>query len=174
MRSLIDVFDSKSFGATFVGSVALVTVEGGIDNVQLLAISLLALTAYWWAFEVGRPDSGVDVVAADNPHANRLVVAAFAEHEREQISKRTKDALVAAKSRGIRLGRNGADRLAPRDREEAAERARQLAPILSELKGAGMSARQMAAQLIARGVATPNGGRWHAATVLRALDRAGL
>ena len=101
-------------------------------------------------------------------------MAVFAQHEREQISKRTKDALVAAKSRGIRLGRNGADRLAPRDREEAAERARQLAPILSELKGAGMSARQMAAQLIARGVPTPNGGRGHAATVLPALDRAGL
>jgi hypothetical protein len=77
-------------------------------------------------------------------------------------------------ARGVKLGRNGADRLAPRYREEAEERARQLAPVLVELKCAGMSARQMAAQLIERGVPTPNGGRWHAATVLRALDRAGL
>ena len=115
--------------------------------------------------------------SADNPHANRLMVhllAAFAEHEREHISKRTKDALAAAKARGVRLGRNGADRLAPRYRDEAAERARHLAPVLSELKSAGLSARQMAAQLIARGIPTPNGGRWHAATVIRALDRAGL
>jgi hypothetical protein len=37
-----------------------------------------------------------------------------------------------------------------------------------------MSARQMAAQLIERGIATPNGGRWHAATVLRAMSRCGL
>ena len=171
MRSLIDVFDSKSFGATFVFFVALVAVEGGIYNFQLLAIPLLALAAYWWAFE---PDSGVDFVAADNPNADRPVVhllAAFAEEE--QISKRTKDAVVAAKSRAVRLGRNGADRVAQRYREDA-ERARQLAPVLSELRGAGMSARQMAAQLIERGVPSPNGGRWHAATVLRALDRAGL
>jgi hypothetical protein len=58
MRSLIDVFDSKSFGAAFVGSVALVTVEGGIHSLQLLAFPLLALAAYWWAFEVGRPTKG--------------------------------------------------------------------------------------------------------------------
>jgi DNA invertase Pin-like site-specific DNA recombinase len=77
-------------------------------------------------------ESGVDFVAADNPHANRLMVhmlAAFAEHEREQIGQRTKAALQAAKARGVRLGRNGADRLAPAYHAEAMERARQLAPI---------------------------------------------
>jgi hypothetical protein len=51
------------------------------------------------------------------------------------------------------------------------ERARRIAPILAELRCAGLSARQMAAELMARNIATPNGGRWHAATVLRALDR---
>jgi DNA invertase Pin-like site-specific DNA recombinase len=85
-------------------------------------------------FISGLMESGVDFVAADNPHANKLMVhllAAFAEHEREQISQRTKDALAAAKVRGIRLGRNGADRLAPAYRAEAAERARKLAPLLA-------------------------------------------
>ena len=56
-------------------------------------------------FVSGLMESGVDFVAADNPHANKLMVhmlAAFAEHEREQISQRTKDALAAAKARGIR------------------------------------------------------------------------
>jgi Resolvase, N terminal domain len=121
-------------------------------------------------------ESGADFVAADNPHANKLMVhllAAFAEHEREQISQRTKDALAAAKTRGMRLGRNGADRLAPVYRAEAVERARQLAPLLAELKDAGMSARRMAAELTARGIATPSGGRWHAQSVLRMIDRAG-
>jgi DNA invertase Pin-like site-specific DNA recombinase len=128
------------------------------------------------AFIAALMDSGVEFVAVDNPHATRLtldILAAVAEHEREMIAQRTKAALQAAKARGIRLGSNGADRLAPAYRAEAVERARQLAPILAELKSVGMSARQMAAELTVRGIATPNGGTWHAQTILRMIDRAG-
>ena len=52
-------------------------------------------------------ESGVESVAADMPTANRLTVhilAAVAEHEREMVAKRTRDALQAAKARGARLG----------------------------------------------------------------------
>ena len=55
-------------------------------------------------FISGLMESRVDFVAADNPHANKLMIhllAAFAEHEREQISQRTKEALAAAKARGV-------------------------------------------------------------------------
>jgi DNA invertase Pin-like site-specific DNA recombinase len=41
-------------------------------------------------FVSGLMESGVDFVAADNPHANKLMVhlpTAFAEHEREQIRR---------------------------------------------------------------------------------------
>jgi len=127
------------------------------------------------AFIAALMDSAVEFVAVDNPHATRLtlhILAAVAEHERQMIGERTKAALQAAKARGIRLGRNGADRLAPANRAAAIERARQLAPMLAELKRAGMSARQMAAGLAARGIATPNGRRWHAQTVLRMMERA--
>jgi len=126
------------------------------------------------AFIATMMDSGVEFVAVDNPHATRLtlhILAAVAEHEREMIADCTKAALQAAKARGMRLGRNGADRLAPAYRAEAIERARQLAPLLAELKSAGMSARQMAVQLTARGIPTPTGARWHAQTVIRMLDR---
>jgi DNA invertase Pin-like site-specific DNA recombinase len=52
-------------------------------------------------------DSGVEFVAVDNPHANKLTVhilATVAQHEREMIAQRTKDALQAAKARGVVLG----------------------------------------------------------------------
>jgi DNA invertase Pin-like site-specific DNA recombinase len=126
------------------------------------------------AFIAALMDSGVEFVAVDNPHATRLtlhILAAVAEHEREMIAARTKAALQAAKARGIRLGRNGAERLAPANRAGAIERARQLAPVLAELRGVGMSARRIAAELAARGIATPSGGRWHAQSVLRMMER---
>jgi DNA invertase Pin-like site-specific DNA recombinase len=62
------------------------------------------------AFIATLMDSGVEFVAVDNPHANKLtihILAAVAEHEREMISERTKAALQAAKARGTRLGNPG-------------------------------------------------------------------
>ena len=73
-----------------------------------------------------------------------------------------------------RPGRNitGVTQLAPAHRAAAMERARQLAPVLVELKSIGMSVRRMAVELMLRGVQTPNGAKWHAQTVRRMIDRA--
>lgn len=60
------------------------------------------------AFLLTLRDSGVHFVAADMPDANDLTVgimALVAEQERQAISKRTKEALKAAKTRGTRLGK---------------------------------------------------------------------
>jgi hypothetical protein len=55
------------------------------------------------------------------------------------------------------------------NKASAIERANALAPILTECQG--MSARQIAAELNARQVATPTGAAWSAKTVLRVRER---
>jgi DNA invertase Pin-like site-specific DNA recombinase len=65
------------------------------------------------AFIATLMESGVEFIAVDNPHANKLTVhilAAVAQHEREMISERTRAALQAAKARGKVLATHGSER----------------------------------------------------------------
>src|SRR3954468_4063276 len=93
--------------------------------------------------------------------------AALAEKERAMISRRTKDALAAKKAQGVKLGGLNAKGIANRD--QAKERAEQLRPIFAEL--GSRSARAIATALNERKIATPTGGKWHAATVIRVQKR---
>ncbi|MGC2076366.1 MAG: recombinase family protein [Xanthobacteraceae bacterium] len=88
------------------------------------------------------------------------------------IAARTKAALQAAKARGVRLGRHGADCLASANRASAIQRAARLKPILEELTARRMSIRQIAAELTERGIVPLHGGRWHPQSVSRILRRA--
>jgi len=109
------------------------------------------------------------------------------------IGQHTRDALAAAKRRGCkrdgtpfkagRLGNpNGAEALRRAAkgngaaiaavRADAKARADKLARIIADVRAAGFtSTPAIAAELNARGVLTPRGGRWHAASVSRVLAR---
>jgi DNA invertase Pin-like site-specific DNA recombinase len=131
------------------------------------------------AFIATLMDSGVEFVATDNPHANKLtihILAAVAEHEREAISQRTKAALAAAKARGKKLGgpRLAAARKASiKARSELADAfAANVRPIVKEIQASGVSSlRGVARALTARGVKTARGGDWTAVQVSDILRR---
>ena len=67
----------------------------------------------------------------------------------------------------VKLG--GLNAKAVQNRDDAKARAEALRPIFVELTG--KSSRAIAAELNARNVATPTGGKWHAETVLRVQRR---
>jgi DNA invertase Pin-like site-specific DNA recombinase len=123
-------------------------------------------------------ESGADFVCCDNPHANRLMLhmlAAFAEHEQEQISRRTKEALAAAKRRGVKLGNPRA--LAALEKANAVHRARRPAPevlnIMRGLEGQGMGYRAIARELNRLNIRTGRGCQWYDVTVKAALLQQG-
>jgi len=123
-------------------------------------------------------DAGVDVLFADLPELNGamgrfvlITMASVAELEAGLISERTKAALKAAKLRGVKLGRHGAEVLAPKFREEARQRAKQLQPVIAELKRQGLSLAKIATELNKRKVATPRGGRWDHSSVGNVVQR---
>ena len=95
------------------------------------------------------------------------IYAALAEKERRLISERTRLALQAAKARGVKLG--GRNAQSDKNAAEAMRRAEQLRPVFEEL--ARYSARETAEELNRRGIATPKGGKWYAATVIRVRER---
>jgi hypothetical protein len=71
----------------------------------------------------------------------------------------------------VRLGRHGAEVLAPKFKEEARQRAEQLKPVIAELQGKGLSLAKIAAELNKRKVATPRGGRWDHSSVRNLQQR---
>lgn len=146
-------------------------------NKATLIIAKLDRLARNVHFISGLMESGVEFVAVDNPHANKLMLhmlAAFAEHEREQISKRTSAALQAAKARGTKLGKHGAEILSRQNHNNAIARAATLAPIISAIRAEGYrTTRAICEQLNMRHIPTAggNGRRWHIPTVHKVLKR---
>jgi DNA invertase Pin-like site-specific DNA recombinase len=126
-------------------------------------------------FISGLIESGIEFKAADNPHANKMTVqmlAVFAEHEREMISQRTKQALRAAKANGKVLGN-------PRWQQSLVEARRaknptppspQVIEMMQRDRSEGLTLRAIADKLNGLGLRTPNGCQWYAGTVRKAMQ----
>jgi DNA invertase Pin-like site-specific DNA recombinase len=100
-------------------------------------------------------DSGVEFIAVDT----------VAQHEREMIAQRTKDALQAAKARGVVLGNPSLDHVRDRAvasvKTDADRSAQNVAPIIREIQTSAVASHRgmhCARSLNSRGVATGCGG----------------
>lgn len=119
--------------------------------------------------------SNVEIIVADNPHANRFtihILAAVAEEQRQRISETTKEALGAAKKRGVELGKNG-KALSAHNKKAAQDFAHKLSPVLKRLKNRGIvTMRAISKALNKKGVPTfRDGGKWHPSTVYILMNR---
>ena len=125
-------------------------------------------------------DSGVDFQACDVPDANTLnigIFATIAQHERELISRRTKEALAVKKQQGFTLGKP--ENLTDEARKKAYQVRRQIAQaqdgnqkayqISKDLRGQGLSFRRIAEKLNGYGFNGVNGGKYYAVTIQKLL-----
>jgi len=102
--------------------------------------------------------------------------AALAEKERSLIAQRTRDALKAAKARGVVLGNprlaDVRQRAVTTLKADADRFAENVAPVIREIQASGIASnRGIARALNARGVATARGGEWTAVQVGSILRR---
>lgn len=128
--------------------------------------------------------SAVNFVCADMPAANTLTIsllAALAQHERELISSRTKEALEAAKKRGVKLGNPKIAELVNTDTTaarathvaSAAERNAEIGAVIAELQEEAvieLSLQEIADKLNAAGYTTSRGNQFSKTAVKRVKE----
>jgi len=136
-------------------------------------------------FISGLMKEGVDFRAGDAPDQDPFMLhvrAAFAEEEARKISQRTRDALRAAKRRGVKLGasnprcrnitRSAALKGAKRNALLAQKANASVTPIVASLRERGLTLTEIAQELVRRGLFTRTGREWSAMQVSRLLERA--
>jgi DNA invertase Pin-like site-specific DNA recombinase len=130
-------------------------------------------------------ESKTRFVACDMPNVNDMTIRVFAvmaQEFRESISLRTKEALQAAKARGVTLGSpkgiakevslKGAARSLEARQKKAQEFAERVYPIIREHRDAGLSLKAISKRLSERKQLTPRGTtKWTPTLVKRVIER---
>ena len=137
-------------------------------------------------------ESGIDMVACDNPYANKMtitILAAVAENETDLIAQRTKKALDERKAKGLPMGAEcwksdsgilskenqdkGRVLAAMANKAKADEAAKLICTYIAEIKQErgelGLNA--VARELNSRGITTSRDSQWTATAVKNALAR---
>ena len=137
-----------------------------------LVIAKLDRLARNVAFIANLIEANVPIICADMPEADRTMLqmmAVFAEFEGRRISERTKEALAAAKARGVKLGSKtpatGGKATGEARKAKTAIVAIRAMPVITKLRAAGSSLRDIADTLNNAGIPSAMGGKWYASSV---------
>ncbi len=122
-------------------------------------------------------DSKVRFRVASMPQADNFQLGIWAllnQQEREMISRRTREALAAAKARGIRLGGTGGAHASltgmnSARKRKAEEHKATVRPLATHLRQQGMTLQAIAETLNASGSRTAQGCEWRPTQVMRVL-----
>ena len=146
------------------------------NNAELLVSKLDRLSRKVSFIAALMDDKALKIRVASMPNADAFqlhIYAALAEQERSFISLRTKQALAAAKARGVKLG---GMRDATMKRNEAAKgaadaAAQRVSSIIIPMRESGATFQRIADALNDANVPTPRGKQWAATSVKNAADR---
>ena len=128
-------------------------------------------------------NTDIKFVCCDMPEATREtigIIGVMARWEREQISKRTKEALAEKKRQGVKLGydrrevKAGVKRYWKAYKKRQKELQKQQAKIEAKTKKPikpNKTFKQIAEALNEEGIPSRYGGKWHKTSVLRVANR---
>ncbi|SON54345.1 hypothetical protein HDIA_0804 [Hartmannibacter diazotrophicus] len=185
-RTIVEIFTDTHTGAGKDSLSSRPGAQAAIEMAKELGVPIIVdgldrFSRHTSTLEEFIRNSGVELISArDGERVDKAVIMARsrrAQQERDNISSKTKSALADIKKRGVRLGNptnlDEAQRLgAARNSEKADEVARNLLPVVRDLKEKGFrTMRQIADQLNRMGYRSPRGMPWTAATIRRPLDR---
>lgn len=129
------------------------------------------------AFLSALMETKAEFLAVDMPFANKFfihIMAAVAQYQAEEGSRRTKAALQVAKERGTELGKHGKYVLSKKNKDKADEFALKMQPVIKRLNEKGITTIRQLSKQLNRGKIAPYCGKeykWHPRSVFNVVSR---